>query len=655
MRRGILFLLHFLCGGFLFCQNAGERTGTGGEAAEQLFLLIAEEYERTGEENPADLGQILEELLENPVRINSASVGMLESIPLFTSFMATSVREYIKDFGEIMSLYELAAVPGFDNRISAILAPMLDFSPRNGFESQGFLKSLSDGRSQFLVRGSGYLERQKGYTPVSAEEWQENNNSRYLYPPGKLYAQYKFSVPGKLRFALTTERDAGEPFGDYIGASLQLENAGVIQSAVAGDFTAKFGQGLVLWNSSSLFSSPAGSSFARYGTGISAYTSADENIGLRGLAAMLRKGSITLSLLFSSRERDARIADGGYTSLLNTGLHNTTLSLSRRRSLGVTVAGGNLAFSGERVRVGTTFSLYSYSHPYTGKDSLLLSRQSRFGNKGGNLGADIYFMTGRTRFFSEIATDIGGSVAALGGFVFSPSSRFSLSGLLRGYPEDYTSPFGGAVSVNGRMRGEMGINLSADYISASGNRYSAWIEWLKGKGSSRWGAEAVFLRREYNSLSVRVASREGGASLRVSSVLRLTRTLSLSSRGEISAAKLDEETAGAGWLFLAETIFRSRKGVFDCSARFTLFNTPRWNLRIYAYERDVLYGYSVPLFYGNGLRWYINMHAQPLRGVDVWFKFTRVWYRDREKTGEGLDQMPGPSSTELKAEVRFRF
>jgi hypothetical protein len=44
-----------------------------------------------------------------------------------------------------------------------------------------------------------------------------------------------------------------------------------------------------------------------------------------------------------------------------------------------------------------------------------------------------------------------------------------------------------------------------------------------------------------------------------------------------------------------------------------------------------------------------------MKGVDVWFKFTRVWYRDREKTGEGLDQMPGPSSTELKAEVRFRF
>jgi len=655
MRRGGLFLLHTLCGGFLFCQNAGEIKVKEGEGLELLFTQIAEEYERTGEENPAFLAEILEELTENPVRINTASVSRLESVPLFTPFMALSVRDYIRDFGEILSLYELAAVPGFDLRLALMLSGILDFSPGSGNSGVGFFKSLSDGRSQFLTRGSAYLEKQKGYTPVTAEEWQKNSDCRYLYPPGRLYAQYKFTVPGRLKFSLTTERDGGEQVGDYTGASFQLENTGIFQTIVAGDFTARFGQGLVLWNSGSLFASLTGPAFAKSGTGLTAYSSTDENISFRGAGATVGKGRATLSLFMSSRERDARIADGGYTSLLNTGLHNTITTLSRRHSLGITVAGGNMTLSGEHLRGGVSFSLYRYSHPYTGRDSLLLNRQARFGSSGGNFGADILFMKGRTRYFSEVATDLAGSMAALGGFTFASPSGFTMSGLVRGYSGEYISPFGGAVSYSGKMRGEHGANLSAACLTTSGSNYTLWCEWLLEKAAPRWGAEALFRWREFSTLSLKATSREGGISLRAHANIRRSARFSLIARAEAVVAATEGDTLGTGWLLFAESLVRSKRGRADCSARIGFFNTPHWNLRIYAYERDVLYGYSVPVLYGKGVRWYFNMHAELFRGVDLWLKFSRFKYLDREKTGEGLDQMPGPSSTELKAELRIRF
>lgn len=655
MRRGILFLLHILCGGFLFCQNAGEIKVKEEEGLELLFTQIAEELERTGEENQAYLAEILEELAENPVKINSASVAGLEAIPLFTHFMAISVRDYIRDFGEILSLYELAAVPGFDLRTALILSRILDFSPGSANPGKGFFTSLSDGRSQFLTRGSVYLERQKGYTPVTAGEWQKNSDSRYLYPPGRLYAQYKYTVPGRFKFALTTERDGGEKIGDYIGASFQLDNAGIFQTIVAGDFTARFGQGLVLWNSGSLFTSLTAPAFAKSGTGLSAYTSTDENISFRGAGVSLGKGRAALSLFLSSRERDARIADGGYTSLLNTGLHNTTTTLSRRRSLGITAAGGNLTLSGEHFRGGVTFSLYRYSHPYTGRDSILLNRQARFGNLGANFGADLLFMKGRTRYFSEVATDLAGSLAALGGFTFASPSGFTISGLIRSYSGEYISPFGGAVSHSGKMRGENRANLSAACVTSSGNNYTLWCEWLLEEAAPRWGAEALFRWREFSTLSLKAASREGGVSLRAHANIRSSARFSFIARGEAVAAATEGDTLGTGWLIYAESLLRSKKGRADCSARIGFFNTPHWNLRIYAYERDVLYGYSVPVLYGRGVRWYFNLHAELLRGVDIWLKFSRSEYLDRDKTGEGLDQMPGPSSTELKAELRIRF
>lgn len=655
MRRGVLFLLHILCGGFLFCQNAGEIKVKEGEGLELLFIQIAEEYERTGEENPAYLAEILEELTENPVRINSASVARLEAIPLFSPFMAVSVRDYIRDFGEILSLYELAAVPGFDLRIAILLSRILDFSPGSANSGKSFFKSISDGRSQFLTRGSAYLEMQKGYTTVTAGEWQKNSDCRYLYPPGRLYAQYKYTVPERFKFALTTERDGGEQIGDYIGASFQLDNAGVFKTIVAGDFTARFGQGLVFWNSGSLFTSPAGLSFAKTGTGLSAYTSTDENTSFRGAGVSLGKGRAVLSIFLSSRERDARISDGGYTSLLNTGLHNTTTTLARRRSLGITVAGGNLNLSGEHLRGGVSFSFYKYSHPYTGRDSLLLNRQARFGNSGANFGADILLMKGRTRYFSEVATDLAGSMAALGGFTFSSPSGFNLSGLIRIYSGEYISPYGGAVSYSGKMRGEHGANISAAYQTSSGNNYTLWCEWIYEKHTPRWGAEALFRWREFSSLSIKATSREGGISVRAHVNIRKSARLSLIARGEAVVATTEGDPPGAGWLLYAESLVRSKKGRADCSARIGYFNTPQWNLRIYTYERDVLYGYSVPVFYGRGVRWYLNIHAELFRGVDLWLKFSRLKYLDREKAGEGLDQMPGPSSTEIKAELRIRF
>jgi hypothetical protein len=40
-------------------------------------------------------------------------------------------------------------------------------------------------------------------------------------------------------------------------------------------------------------------------------------------------------------------------------------------------------------------------------------------------------------------------------------------------------------------------------------------------------------------------------------------------------------------------------------ARYCLFNTDDWDARIYTYENDLLYSFSIPALYGEGSRSYI--------------------------------------------------
>jgi len=43
------------------------------------------------------------------------------------------------------------------------------------------------------------------------------------------------------------------------------------------------------------------------------------------------------------------------------------------------------------------------------------------------------------------------------------------------------------------------------------------------------------------------------------------------------------------------------------------------------------------------------------RWLTAWFKFAQFRYFDRDKTGEGLDEISGPSKSDYKIEIRIKF
>ena len=632
MKRGILFLLCTLWSSYFLCY------------AQRAIQNFEEELSE----------EAVEDMIDNPLRINLATLSELEEFPLFTRFMAVSLHDYIQRNGAVLSIFELGAVPGFNSEVAGSLAPFIDLTTQKRFAISSLRSLLKEGRSQLLFRGAFYTKLQEGYMPISGKDLKLKPDSRYIGTPGRVYAQYKFDVPGKVRFTLTSEKDPGEKFGDYTGYSMQVENIGVVTKAVFGDFTARFGQGLVLWNAPSLFSSSSSTTLVKQEFGLTSYSSTDENRSFRGAGVTISTSRVNFSILGSSKSIDARITEDGFTSLLATGLHNTSTTLERRKNLKLNTIGANCSYNTSWLRIGLTLSSCRYSHAYAGGDSSQIYRQAGLGNFGGNAGAEFYAYLSNFRLFGEYASDLSGNPAIITGLSWKRSYNFDISIAARYYSDNYLSPFGGALSRSGKMRGERAVDLSISNRGNNGTTIKGWLSYGAGMILPRGGFELSYPISAANEILLKADYRDGRGAVRLQTEWKASRLLKLNVRGEANISTSDTKPT-YGWMAYTELIAGLPSGFADCSARVAYFNTPEWENRIYAYERDLLYGFSVPALYGKGIRCYLNFHCAAFSWMDIWLKGSLWYYTDREYTGEGPTRMEGPSSFEIKWEARFRF
>jgi hypothetical protein len=89
--------------------------------------------------------------------------------------------------------------------------------------------------------------------------------------------------------------------------------------------------------------------------------------------------------------------------------------------------------------------------------------------------------------------------------------------------------------------------------------------------------------------------------------------------------------------------------------RWALFDTEGFDARIYAYEHDLLYTFSIPVFSGRGERRYVLFRVKPSRQINVELKYGATRYRDVTSVGSGLDEVVGQRVRELRAQVRWAF
>jgi hypothetical protein len=81
---------------------------------------------------------------------------------------------------------------------------------------------------------------------------------------------------------------------------------------------------------------------------------------------------------------------------------------------------------------------------------------------------------------------------------------------------------------------------------------------------------------------------------------------------------------------------------YSISARLSGFETGGYNSRIYAYERDLLYYYSIPALQHIGYRNYILVNYKISKHLQIWIKWIHA-----------KNSLRSPLSTQVQAPVRI--
>jgi hypothetical protein len=111
----------------------------------------------------------------------------------------------------------------------------------------------------------------------------------------------------------------------------------------------------------------------------------------------------------------------------------------------------------------------------------------------------------------------------------------------------------------------------------------------------------------------------------------------------------------SGYLLYQDLVWKKLGVPVNIGVRYAVFDAPSWDARIYAYETDVLYAFSIPAYYGKGTRYYAMLKWDATRRIDVWLRYGRWMYNDRQTISSGLNEISGNVRSDLHVQVRLRF
>lgn len=701
-QRAQSFLRGFVslwCIFFSFSSFAQEKKDpVNDDATEQKIENITETINQgSTSDKEVDFTTLLDKLnlyKEHPLNLNSASREDLQGIILLNDLQIQALLDHIEKFGKLISLEELQSIDGFDLETIHHILPFVKVNNLESNPPLNLKEMLAKGRNTFFIRYTQILEEQKGFSP---NDESIGDTHRYYGSSAKIYARYRYTFNDRISFGITGEKDPGEEFFkgsqkqgfDFYSAHLFYSGAGWLKSLALGDFQVQYGQGLVLLSGLAFGKSADVLNIKKNTRGIVPYASADENLFMRGGAVSLGHKKIRLDLFYSNHRIDGNLQlkdtltnEDIISSFDASGYHRDSSELANKHSIGKTISGGHLQYTGKKLSVGITgystlFSnnLVKTSHPYNQFDFS--------GSRNTNAGIDYTYIFGNVNFFGEIGRSDNGGMAILNGILASLDQNVAVSILHRHYDKDYQALESNALAENSNVVNEDGLyfgiqlrptrsfllnayydqfkfpwlRFSAD-APTSGKEYLAQLTYTPSKTF-----EAYFKIKQQNkpaniTADTHPISNQNDVeqvNYRFNVSYAVTSSISLANRVEYVTYKKGDNAEEKGIAVYQDLNYQPFKSRYSFSLRYALFDTDTYNTRVYVYESDVLYAYSIPSYYYRGNRFYVTLHYKLIRGIDMWLRYATTVYDNQKTVGSGLDQINGNQKSEVKAQIRFQF
>lgn len=607
----ILFLLPSFQG------RAGDRPSFN---LDDIVLDIYNAATEIGEVDYEQLQTDLYALHEAPINLNNTSDEELQQLYFLSPQQIDDILAYA-DRHPFETLYELRMIQSLADYEIRDLLPFVRIGARASEQN-------IYAREVFAHAGHEIITR------VDARNIEDFEGTDPMY----IQTRYRFDYQRRVTFGAQLRRPAGGKAQELLyGAYLQLRDIGHLHTLVAGNFQASFGQGLVLapvfHTGKSMYVASAGQSRE----GLRYYGSVDGE-GLHGAGATLRwewskKTRLDVSTLYSMK----RANDSTWHHLV----------------------GANLTVRHNRLQVQLTAieNIWTDSiHPY--RDAAYNQHYFR-GRNQAVIGASARYNHGWFDLFGEVAAaqNQHWGFGTIAGSRFYPTSGISLVALYRYYSPWFDNERGYAFSETSRIGDENGGYVGIDITRVKNWRFIAYGDVFYFSGpkyglpegktlgydamaEAQWHANFKFHIYDFK---LRLRARQKGESTYSARAqfdwssggwsLRTTADANLS--GQPSA--ISHQSYGVS---IAQDVSYSlplKEGQgLGFHVRIQGFDAREWANRIYLYEHDVLYAFSIPATYGLGGRAYLGLRWQIIKQLAIYFRisetvYSRNWAAEHER------------------------
>jgi hypothetical protein len=424
--------------------------------------------------------------------------------------------------------------------------------------------------------------------------------------------------------------------------------------------------------------------------GIRRYSSSNENRFMRGVATTFRAGKFDLSIFYSNKRIDANVSVYDsvskevkeVSSLQNSGLHNTTSRIADERSVRENFTGAHLQYRHALFEIGATLSHIRFNANIS-PERQLYKIHAFTGKKLVNSG--IHYQTlpfAGMIFFGETAFAHGSDWGTVNGLLMDWGPRIDVSLLHRYYGPEYVAFYGSSFSESTANTNEEGW-----YVGVKLDPFKHWniigyvdvfsFPWLRYRVSSPGTGHDYFIQAEYvpseatkmswriqqefkpqdsdvESLNMPYPVKRNKFRWRYQIAYQLSKDLTLKNRLQ-SVLVRKENKKERGYMIYQDVNYAFSEFPLSLAFRYAMFDTDSYDARIYAYENNVMYTFSVPGYYYKGNRVYLLAVYKWNRSLRVGMRYARSYYPDRSSIGSGLNAIHGNVKSEITLQMRLKL
>ncbi len=635
------------------------------------------------------LTEELSYLADNPFNLNTTTKKQLEQLPFLSAIQIENLLYYLYKYGEMQSVYELKNVEGMDIQTITYLLPFIYVSHEEKQENINPKHVIKYGKQEFLLRSDYCFQKKAGYRIPSEEELAKNPNKHYLGENYYLSAKYGFTYKDKIQFGITGEKDAGEAFWndshkgfDFYSAHFVLKKTGIIKALYFGDYKASFGEGLVL-NTDFITGKTSGiTNVNKSNQGIKRHFSTNEIDYFRGIALALESGNYNFNILYSCKNSDATVNDSEIISLKTDGYNRTEKDLEKKNRAELNLYGGNFVWNNGIFNFGTTAVYYDFGgkklSPEIKPYNLFYLRGENNFNGSINYG----FRQKKYTFQGETAISENNAWATINNFQYNPASFVAIVLSYRNFRKDYQSHYARSFGESSSVQNESGIYSGIRLKIIKNLEISTFIDsfkfpWLKYGIDMPSEGYDFFLQLNYrpvHNLTMNFRYREKTKSKNhtfekatMTSIVpynqdkfryqAVYQSSVIKSVFQVDYTQYAESnlSGSRGWMISQTTGYFSKKTPIQIDLGCMYFNISDWNSRLYAYEKNILYAFSFPVFYGEGLRTYSVLKINFTKNLYLQTKLALTHYFDRNTIGSDLEMIEGKNKSDINFLMRVKF